>query len=45
MEKKYFSNRIRDYDKKKSNRYQTHENSEDYTIEIDDSHEIIRTKS
>jgi hypothetical protein len=38
MEKKYFSNRIRDLDKKKNNRYQTQENSEDFennTIGLD----------
>lgn len=42
MEKKYFSNRIRDYEKKKNTRYQTYENSEDFennTIGLDDSYE------
>jgi len=48
MEKKYFSNRIRDLDKKKNTRYQTHENSEDLdnnTIGLDESNENPRTKS
>ncbi len=48
MEKKYFSNRIRDYDKKKNTRYQTQENIDDFennTIGLDDSLEKPGAKS